>query len=186
MRPTTTPVEGVTAAPLALTSAQGWGEMTPGNEMFAFDATTDIPGPVAIATAAERTAALATARPGDSAGRAGEAAKVADGSLARPGAGEGRAGDVQPRGGGRLVAIGDSDFVVNAQLGNIGNRDFLQGAVQWLAAQESLIGIGPKTLETLKLSLTAAQLSGLRLLLLLVFPGLFVAGGAAVWWRRRA
>ncbi|MDP3772659.1 MAG: hypothetical protein Q8Q85_00150, partial [Gemmatimonadales bacterium] len=88
--------------------------------------------------------------------------------------------------GGRVVAIGDSDFLVNAQLANVGNRDFLQGCVQWLVAQEQLIGIGPKTLETLKLSLTAAQLTMLQALLLLGFPALVVAAGAAVWWRRRA
>lgn len=161
MRPTSPPREGYDVNPLALTSPQGWGETTTGNENFAFDAAADVAGPVAIAAAAERAPAT-------------EAAEAADGSPEAP-----------QRGGGRVVAIGDSDFLVNAQLANVGNRDFLQGCVQWLVAQEQLIGIGPKTLETLKLSLTASQLTMLQALLLLGFPALVVAAGAAVWWRRR-
>ncbi len=156
MRPSEAPVEAVTVKPLALTSPKAWGEMSPRNEEFKFDPAVDIPGPLAVAAAAERATAPAATDP---------------------------AGLGQP---GRVVAIGDSDFVVNAQLANIGNRDFLQGAVQWLAAQEQLIGIGPKTLESLKLSLTAGQLSRSRLLLLLGFPGLLLATGCAVWWRRRS
>lgn len=163
MRPSDPPVEAVTVKPLALTSPKAWGEMSPRNEEFKFDPAADIKGPLAVAAAAER---------------ATEAVEAAEGS---PEALQHR-GTVRP---GRVVAIGDSDFVVNAQLANIGNRDFLQGAVQWLAAQEQLIGIGPKTLESLKLSLTAAQLSRLRLLLLLGFPGLLIATGMGVWWNRR-
>ncbi len=85
----------------------------------------------------------------------------------------------------RLVVVGDSEFVVNAQLGNIGNRDFLLGAIYWLIQQEQLIGIGPKTLESLKLNLTSAQLTGAFWLCFAGLPLLFGLLGVAVWWRRR-
>ncbi len=85
----------------------------------------------------------------------------------------------------RLVAVGDSDFAVNAQLHNVGNRDFLLGALHWLTAQEHLIGIAPKPIENLKVSLTAAQLGRIQLATFLGMPLLLGAAGTAVWWRRR-
>ena len=85
----------------------------------------------------------------------------------------------------RLVVVGDSDFVGNAQLGNIGNRDFLLGTIYWLIEQEQLIGIGPKHLESLKLNLTSDQLTGALWLCVAGFPALFGLLGAFVWWRRR-
>ena len=85
----------------------------------------------------------------------------------------------------RLVVIGDSDFLANSQLGNVGNLDFASGAVQWLLNEEQLIGIGPKPLESIKLHLSAGALQGLWLLNVLALPALFVGLGIAMWWVRR-
>ena len=85
----------------------------------------------------------------------------------------------------RLVVIGDSDFAVNAQLANVGNRDLLLGAVYWLIEQEQLIGIGPKPLESLKLHLTSQQLSGVSWFSFLALPMTFGVLGAGVWLLRR-
>ena len=85
------------------------------------------------------------------------------------------------------MAIGDSDFIANSQLTNVGNRDMLLGATNWLIEQEELIGIGPKSIDTIKLSLTSAQLTQLRWFSFLALPLLFgVMAGAAVWRRRPA
>jgi ABC-type uncharacterized transport system involved in gliding motility auxiliary subunit len=84
-----------------------------------------------------------------------------------------------------LVVVGDSDFVINAQFGNVGNRDLLLGAVYWLIEQEQLIGIGPKTLESVKLHLTGQQLTGIFWFSVLVLPVTLGLLGAAVWWLRR-
>ncbi len=85
----------------------------------------------------------------------------------------------------RLVVIGDSDFIVNAQLANVGNRDFLLGAAYWLIEQEQLIGIGPKPLPSLKLNLTASQMSRLFWPSFLGMPLALGLVGLGVWWIRR-
>ncbi|MBI3312068.1 MAG: GldG family protein [Candidatus Omnitrophica bacterium] len=85
----------------------------------------------------------------------------------------------------RLVVIGDSDFVGNAQLPNVGNADFALGTFHWLAAQEQLIGIGPKPFESIKLNLTAAQMSGVFWFNLAGLPSLSIFLGLGVWWLRR-
>lgn len=85
----------------------------------------------------------------------------------------------------RLVVIGDSDFFIDGQLSNVGNRDFLLGAIYWLIEQEERIGIGPKTLEAFKLNLTAKQLANILWFSLLAMPlgcGLL---GVGMWWLRR-
>jgi len=85
----------------------------------------------------------------------------------------------------RLVVIGDSDFAVNGQLGNVGNLDLALGAFHWLVEQEQLIGIGPKPLESIRLNLTGSQLRGIFWFSFAGFPALMGLVGAGVWWRRR-
>src|SRR3989338_4070754 len=87
--------------------------------------------------------------------------------------------------GGRLVVVGDSEFVINAQLTNVGNRDFALAAVNWLAQQEQLIGITPKPLETVRLNLTGAELQRVLWIVFLALPALCALAGVGVWWRRR-
>ena len=87
--------------------------------------------------------------------------------------------------GTRLVVVGDSDFIINGQLPNVGNRDFFLGAIYWLTQQEQLIGISPKPLESIKLNLTGDQLTHLFWLSFLTMPLLCVALGTGMWWVRR-
>jgi ABC-type uncharacterized transport system involved in gliding motility auxiliary subunit len=85
----------------------------------------------------------------------------------------------------RLVVIGDSDFAIDAQLPNVGNRDFLLGAVYWLTEQEQLIGIGPRPLNAVKLNLTGGQLTGVFWFSFLAMPLACGMLGALMWWTRR-
>ena len=85
----------------------------------------------------------------------------------------------------RLVVFGDSDFIANGQLNNVGNRDILLGASYWLIEQEQLIGISPKPLELIKLNLTARQLMGMFWFSLLAMPLLCGILGTTTWWIRR-
>ena len=85
----------------------------------------------------------------------------------------------------RLVVFGDSDFIGNGQLSNVGNRDILLGASYWLLKQEQLIGISPKPLEAIKLNLTAGQLAGMFWRSLLAMPLLCGVLGTTTWWIRR-
>ena len=169
VNPAQTPPEGVAVSPLALTSAQGWGETQTSVNTFEFNESQDLKGPVSIAAAAERT--IPVAEPGHPA-----AGGVGDSHAEAAGRGTTTA---------RLVDIGDSDFLINAQLPNAGNRDFLLGAVCWLTEQEQLIGIGPKPLNAVTLNLTGAQLTGVFWFSFLALPLACGALGALMWWTRR-
>ncbi len=153
--------EGLTVTPLALTSEAGWGETSTSVETFRFDEGKDLKGPVSIAVASER-------RP---------AAPQISSLGATP------AQPTPPH--TRLVVIGDSDFVINAQLGNVGNRDFILAAVDWLIDQEQLIGIGPKALESVKLNLTSGQLTSVFWFSFLVMPLACTLLGLGMWLFRR-
>jgi ABC-type uncharacterized transport system involved in gliding motility auxiliary subunit len=85
----------------------------------------------------------------------------------------------------RLVVFGDSDFATNGQLANVGNPTLVANAFNWLLERENLLGIGPKKPEQVRLSLTPGQVTAVWLGTLLGMPALAVAGGVAVWWRRR-
>jgi ABC-type uncharacterized transport system involved in gliding motility auxiliary subunit/ABC-type transport system involved in multi-copper enzyme maturation permease subunit len=84
----------------------------------------------------------------------------------------------------RIVVYGDSDFISNARLSLLGNKDLLLNTVQWLAGEEQLITQRPKD-ETIapKLSnvyLTAQQSRVLFWLAAVVEPILVLAVGAVV------
>jgi ABC-type uncharacterized transport system involved in gliding motility auxiliary subunit len=85
----------------------------------------------------------------------------------------------------RLVVFGDSDFATNGQLANVGNPTLLANAFNWLLEREKLIGIGPKKPEQVRLSLTPGQVTAIWVGTILGLPALAIAGGVAVWWRRR-
>lgn len=85
----------------------------------------------------------------------------------------------------RIVAIGDSDFPANAYLGIPGNRDFFINTVNWLAQQEGMISIRPKSPEDRRLTLPASAMNSVMLLSIFIIPGLVFASGVYAWWRRR-
>jgi ABC-type uncharacterized transport system involved in gliding motility auxiliary subunit len=86
---------------------------------------------------------------------------------------------------GRMVVFGDSDFMTNGQLGQAGNATLVANTMNWLVERKSHLGIGPKTPEQVRLSLTRAQLRSIQLLVLLLLPGLGVVAGTVIYFRRR-
>ncbi len=88
---------------------------------------------------------------------------------------------------GRLVVIGDADFLARALLDNptLVNHDFALGIVAWLAQREQLISIAPKDVESARMNLSEDQLFWLGVYAVFCMPlaGLFV--GVVVWLRRR-
>jgi len=85
----------------------------------------------------------------------------------------------------RVVAIGSSNFVSNAFFDKAGNGDFFLNCINWLAEQESLISIRPRSLQDHRVSLTDEQARWLRLWFVFVMPAAAIATGAFVLWRRR-
>lgn len=86
---------------------------------------------------------------------------------------------------GRFVALGTSALAANNYLGFQANRDFFLNAVNWLAAEEDLISVRPKPPEAHQLTLNEQQMRRLMILGIFGVPGLIVAAGLSVWWRRR-
>lgn len=168
VRPVEPAPDALEVTPLAMTSEAGWGETQTSVERFQFDEGQDVAGPVSIAVAVERQPA--------------ESAAQTDQPAPTPAQTSPETSTPAPS---RLVVIGDSDFIANAQLGNVGNRDLLLGAVYWLIEQEQRIGISPKTIESLKLHLTGGQMTGISLFSFLALPSLFGLLGVGMWLLRR-
>jgi ABC-type uncharacterized transport system involved in gliding motility auxiliary subunit len=85
----------------------------------------------------------------------------------------------------RLVVIGDSDFATNRYLGAQGNGDLFFNAVNWLAQDEELISIRPKSPANRRVNLTRSQQNMFFWFSIVFLPGAAVAAGAIIWWKRR-
>jgi ABC-type uncharacterized transport system involved in gliding motility auxiliary subunit len=85
----------------------------------------------------------------------------------------------------RLVVIGNSNFATNQFVGMQSNGDLFLNAINWLAEDESLISIRPKSPTNRNVTLTAGQQKGLFWFSLALLPGLVIATGVYIWWRRR-
>jgi ABC-type uncharacterized transport system involved in gliding motility auxiliary subunit len=87
--------------------------------------------------------------------------------------------------GGRLVVIGNSQFAANNAFGQVSNGDLFSNAVNWLAEDEGLISIRPKSPTNRRVNLTETQDRELSWFSLLLLPGIVILSGAYVWWKRR-
>ncbi|MBM4226342.1 MAG: hypothetical protein FJ164_01125 [Gammaproteobacteria bacterium] len=85
----------------------------------------------------------------------------------------------------RIIVVGDGDFVSNTYLGNGANQELGTHMVDWLVANEALVGVEtrPAPDVNLELSRMAKGLMGLGLLIML--PAVFVAAGLWLAWRRK-
>ena len=87
---------------------------------------------------------------------------------------------------GRLVIVGDSDFIGNnLALAPLGNADLFLNMVNWLTEDEDLIAIRPRAAEDRRITMTSAQVRNVVLLSLVFLPGFFLIWGLTVWWSRR-
>jgi ABC-type uncharacterized transport system involved in gliding motility auxiliary subunit len=94
-------------------------------------------------------------------------------------------GDADPDAGGRIVVIGDSDFVRNRYVSEFYNADLFLNSVNWLVGEESFITIDRKLPRASVAVLTNREFRSFRYLSLFVAPELILLVGIAVWWRRR-
>lgn len=85
----------------------------------------------------------------------------------------------------RLVVIGDSDFASNAWVGQGANADLLLNTLNWLAQDEDLISIRPKSKTNRQVTMTASQQNFLFWLMILLMPGAVIASGVFIWLKRR-
>ncbi|HKB83176.1 MAG TPA: GldG family protein [Burkholderiales bacterium] len=85
----------------------------------------------------------------------------------------------------RIVVTGSGHFLANQFIGTLGNLDLGVNMINWLAGDEALITVQPRTRSDLTLELTRSGLALIGFGFLLVLPLTFLIAGGAIWWRRR-
>ena len=150
------PAGMVTFSPLAETTVQSWAEQDTESADVQFDEGVDIPGPLTLMATVEASPMLGF-----------EEMEIAP--------------DLKTR----LVLIGDSDFVSNEYVSGLGNGVLFLNAVNWLAEEESLIAIGPKTTQPRYVFLSQVQANMIFFVSVILVPFALLATGVIVWWRRR-
>ncbi len=85
----------------------------------------------------------------------------------------------------RIVIVGSGSFLANAYSGNGGNLDLGVNMVNWLANEENLIAMQPRSVKDGAITLSKIQLALISGGLVIVLPVLLVLVGGVLWWRRR-
>jgi len=84
----------------------------------------------------------------------------------------------------RLIVVGSSAFLANANMTEA-DLDFVLNSINWLIDREEIIGIAPKPVRNLALSLTESQMGTIALLVMIAIPACAAAIGVLVWLKRR-
>lgn len=175
LSPTRERLPGTSVIPLINSSKRSWGqtnrarvELTEGSER----------GPLTLMV-------LATRRPlsPDSGDTLQLGPPSAAGPSAPPGGSERAAEGVARR--SRIAVLGDSDFATNSFFHIMGNGALFLNTVNFLAAQENLIGIQPRSHDLPRVNLTNRQLKATFIVALVLMPALLGVVGTAVWWKQR-
>lgn len=155
---------------LALTSKESWAEQ---NLDLIFSATPaakreegDLAGPISIASAAEFAPTLSVKSEERTAGRESKS-------------------QTETARNGRLVVFGDADFVSNANIRQLFNRDLVLNSLNWVIGEEEGITIRPRSLRESTKAISQEQLSAMFLLTGLLLPETLLLGGLGVWWKRK-
>jgi len=90
------------------------------------------------------------------------------------------------RGATRIVVAGDSLFLNNNNIDTEANHELATHVINWLLARNDLlVAVPPRPIAEYKLTMTEAQLSAARWILMGAFPGAVLLLGGLVWLRRR-
>jgi len=85
----------------------------------------------------------------------------------------------------RVLVLGDSDFIANAYLDNVGNMDMGFRLINWLIHDDRYIDIPVKIATDKSLQLPSIAIALIGFGFFLGLPMLFMAGGVWVWLARR-
>jgi ABC-type uncharacterized transport system involved in gliding motility auxiliary subunit len=173
LSPTVERVPGISITALVNASKSSFGETSP--DRAAFDKGKDAPGPTTLMVIVTRRIAAR--------GESQSAPPQASGSSADEPAADSSAATDERR--SRVVIVGDSDFATNSFFHIMGNGNLFLNSVNYLAAQENLIGVEPRTFDIPRVNLTNRQMKGTVFLSIVLVPALLAIVGAAVWWKQR-
>jgi ABC-type uncharacterized transport system involved in gliding motility auxiliary subunit len=84
----------------------------------------------------------------------------------------------------RLVVIGDSDFASNAYQRQGANGDLFVNSINWLAEEEDLISIRPKSQTNRDVQLSSVA-QNLLFWITIFMPLAVIVLGISIWWKRR-
>ncbi len=175
LSPTPQRVPGTAVTPLVNSSRKSYGETT--RDRAEFNEGRDLRGPNTLMVVVNRrplTPDDATVIPLGPPGDRGAARTSSNG--APPAAVARRS---------RIAVVGDSDFATNSFFHLLGNGNLFLNTVNYLAAQENLIGIEPRTHDLPRVNLTNRQMKGTFFLSVILVPALLAVVGTAVWWKQR-
>jgi ABC-type uncharacterized transport system involved in gliding motility auxiliary subunit len=85
----------------------------------------------------------------------------------------------------RVVVVGTGHFLANSYAGLLGNLDLGINFINWLAGDEDLITLQPKSIVDGSLSLSLGSLTFLSLAFMFALPVAFLFTGGMTWWRSR-
>jgi gliding motility-associatede transport system auxiliary component len=161
--------QGVTVTKLAQTSQYSWGETSQAeleSGHIHMDRGSDVQGPLTLAAAAVRTVQSPPAVAADASSKGGQdSASSAEQA--------------------RLLLFGDSDFLSNAYFNASGNGDLALNGIAWLAEQEDLVSIRPKTSVPRVVILSPTQIRYSFWTIVALAPIAITAVGVGVWVRRK-
>ncbi len=161
VQPSTDTVGGLEVTPLAMTSDGSWAETDlPGleNGDATFDMKTDIAGPLPVAVAVEKK------------------------DRQESETGDGKRSSVE----GRMIVVGDGDFLTNGYLVLSGNKELGLNMVRWLANDDRFMDVKRPDLRFKPLLLDVSRRTRLMIFLLGVYPlTFFILGGTYLVIRSR-
>ena len=140
---------------LADTSPQSWAEQDTSSTNVQFNEGVDTQGPLVLIAKIESTLRTETGEPIGT--------------------------DIKTR----MVLVGDSDFASNGFVQSLGNEVLFLNSINWLAEEESLIAIGPKSTLPRTVYLSRFQSTLILLVGVILIPVALLVIGIIVWWLRR-
>lgn len=85
----------------------------------------------------------------------------------------------------RVVVVGSSRALTNEYIGSLGNMDLAMNIVNWVAGDDSLISIEPKTRIDMTLEMSRPMMAIIAFGFLIILPIALLGASGAIWWRRR-
>lgn len=150
--------KAATYTELVKSSASSWAETTLDKPTASKDSE-DLAGPVSLAIAYEKNLDQASSDATQS-------------------------GDAKFKKTARMVVFGDTDWVRNAGIKNLSNRDLILNTINWLVGEEGGISIRPKSIKGSTQLVLANQFVSMLVTSFIVIE-LILLFGLAVWWKRK-
>ncbi|HMO19010.1 MAG TPA: Gldg family protein [Oligoflexia bacterium] len=86
---------------------------------------------------------------------------------------------------GRIVVIGDSDFLTNINIRQLFNRDFFLNILNWVSGEQEVLAIRSGTLKRSQHIITPDQLKGIFIIVGILLPEILLVFGLSAWIGRR-